>query len=126
MEKHVMVVGALQIGSGALKILTALALFGLVVGGGMLGGVISGERLPIIITAVVGTAITLWLTMLAVPEIIGGIGVLAWKWWARYMVVVLAVLDLFNLPIGTAIGVYSIWVLMQDETARLFGSEPCC
>ncbi len=27
---------------------------------------------------------------------------------------------LFNVPIGTAIGVYSIWVLMQPETVELF------
>jgi len=35
---------------------------------------------------------------------------------------VLSVPGLLNFPIGTAIGIYSIWVLVQDETARLFGS----
>ena len=124
MEKHVTVVGAVQIGMGALKILTAAAVVIFVVGGGLLGGIISGDRTPIAVTAIVGTVIALWLGALAVPEIVGGIGLLRRKSWARYMVMVLAVLDLFNIPVGTAVGVYSIWVLMQDETAELFG--PCC
>jgi hypothetical protein len=34
------------------------------------------------------------------------------------------VVELFSMPIGTAVGVYSIWVLVQDQSAQLFG--PCC
>ena len=126
MAKHVTVVGVAQIGLGVLKILTAAAVLVFVVGGGLLGGIISGDSTPIAITAIVGTVIALWLGALAVPEIVGGIGLLRLKSWARYMVMVLAVLDLFNIPVGTAVGVYSIWVLVQDETAQLFGSGPCC
>jgi hypothetical protein len=124
MEKHVTVVGAVQIGFGALKLLAALTLFGIIVGEGLLGGVIWGDKIPIAVTAFVGTAIALWLAVLSVPEIVGGIGLLRWKSWARYLVLVLAVVDLFSIPVGTAVGVYSIWVLVQDETAELFG--PCC
>ena len=32
--------------------------------------------------------------------------------------------ELLNIPIGIAIGIYSIWVLVQDETAKLFASGP--
>jgi hypothetical protein len=52
--------------------------------------------------------------------IIGGIGILKRKNWARYLVMVQSVLDLFNFPIGTALGIYCVWVLAKDETARLF------
>jgi hypothetical protein len=38
------------------------------------------------------------------------------------MVLVLAILGLFNIPLGTAIGIYSIWALLQTETAQLFAS----
>jgi len=58
------------------------------------------------------------------PGIVGGVWLLKHKTWARYMVLVLSVLALLNIPIGIAIGVYSIWVLVQDETEKLFG--PCC
>ena len=70
------------------------------------------------------TAIALPLAFLfvlsAVLDIVGGIGILKRKNWARYLVMVHSVLDLFNFPIGTAFGIYCIWVLAKDETARLF------
>jgi len=34
-------------------------------------------------------------------------------------VLIISVLDLLNIPIGTAIAVYTIWVLVQDDTAKL-------
>jgi len=37
---------------------------------------------------------------------------------------VLSILDLFSVPIGTAVGAYSIWVLVRDETAELFAGGP--
>ncbi len=122
MEKHVTVVGVLHIGFGALGILGALTAFVFIVGGGLIGGFASEEPIVLAITAIFGTIIALWAGLLAVPGIIGGIGLLRWKSWARYLVLVLAVLDLFNFPIGTAVGVYTIWVLAQDETARLFSA----
>jgi hypothetical protein len=122
MEKHVTVVGALHIGFGALGILGALTAFLFIVGGGLIGGFFSGEETVVAITAIVGTLVALWAGLLSVPGIIGGIGLLMRKSWARYLVLVLAVLDLFNIPIGTAVGIYSIWILVHDETARLFAA----
>lgn len=54
----------------------------------------------------------------------GGASLLRRQSWARYLALVLSVLGLFSFPIGTAIGAYSRWALVQDETARLFGSRP--
>jgi len=120
MEKHITFVGALQIGYNALGVLAAMVTFMFIVGGGLVGGLISDEEIVIPITFFVGTAISMWLLVLSVPGIIGGIGVLRRQSWARYMVLVLSILDLFSIPIGTAIGAYSIWVLLQNETAKLF------
>ena len=121
MEKHVTFVGALQIGYNVFGILAAMATFLFIVGGGLVGGLVSGEEEIVIpITFFVGTSISLWLILISVPGIVGGIGLLKRQSWARYMVLVLSILDLFSVPIGTAIGVYSIWVLVQDGTAKLF------
>lgn len=60
--------------------------------------------------------------MLAAPGIIGGVGILKGWWWARYLVFVLGALNLFNVPLGTLLGVYTFWVLMQDETTAYFES----
>jgi hypothetical protein len=116
MEKHVTFVGALRIGLGALGILAAVIVLVAVVGGGL----ISGDREAIRVTAIVGPVVAFFLFILSVPGIIGGIGLLRRKPWARFLVLVLAVLDLFNIPIGTALGIYTIWVLMRDETVQLF------
>jgi hypothetical protein len=118
MEKHVTFVGALRIGFGALGILAAVIVLVAVVGGGL----ISGDREAIRVTAIVGPVVAFFLFLLSVPGIIGGIGLLRRKPWARFLVLVLAVLDLFNIPIGTALGIYTIWVLMRDETVQLFAS----
>jgi len=130
MEQHVIVVGALRIGFAALGILGAIILLGVavIVFGATVGpGVISGDAEALRILTAIGSGVGLFLcgvalfvVLLSVPGIIGGIGLLKLKPWARYLVLILAVLDLFNIPIGTAAGVYTIWVLMQDETAQLF------
>ena len=115
MKQHVTVVGALHIGFGVLGLLIALIAFMAIVGGGL----ISGDEEAIAITSIVGSAIAFFLILVSAPGIIGGIGLLRYKPWARILVLILAVLDLFNIPIGTVIGIYSIWVLMQDETQQL-------
>ena len=99
-----------------------MAVFMFIVGGGLIGGLISEEEIVIPITFFLGTAIALWLVLVSVPGIVGGMGLLKYRSWARYLVLVLSILGLLNVPVGTAIGVYSIWVLAQDETAKMFAS----
>ena len=120
MRQHVTVVGALHIGLGALGILTGAFVFALLFGVGLLTLAQDEAAFPIL--TAVGGLIALFLVALSVPGIIGGIGLLRWKPWARFLVLILAVFDLLNIPIGTAVGVYTIWVLMQDETEQLFSS----
>jgi hypothetical protein len=35
----------------------------------------------------------------------------------------LSVIGIFNFPFGTAIGIFSIWVLIQPETVASFNSQ---
>jgi hypothetical protein len=118
MEKHVTIVAALRIAFGALGILAAIIIFLAVVGGGL----ISGDSDAMRVTVIVGPSIALVLVLVSLPGIIGGVGLLKYKQWARILVIILAILDLFNIPIGTALGIYSLWVLLQDETAQLFAA----
>jgi len=124
MEKHVTLVGALHIGYSAFQMLGGLIAFTFIVGGGLIGGCVSKIEIVSPITIFLGTTIAVFVALFSVPGIIGGVGLLKHKPWARYMVLVLSVLALLNIPIGIAIGIYSIWVLVQDETEKLFG--PCC
>jgi hypothetical protein len=73
------------------------------------------------ILAVIGTFIGVFLFLVSVPGLVGGIGLLKGQNWARVLVLILSVLQLFNVPFGTAVGVYSLWALTQEETIALFG-----
>lgn len=116
MEKHVNLVAVLHIAFGVLSLLIAAVVFLAVVGGGLL----AGDLETIAITSTVGTAVAGFLTLLALPGLIGGIGLLQRRSWARIVVMIVGALDLLNFPLGTILGAYTLWVLIHDDTARLF------
>jgi hypothetical protein len=49
---------------------------------------------------------------------IAGWGLMQREAWARIVALVLAFISLFNIPFGTAIGVYTMWVLLPGESQR--------
>jgi hypothetical protein len=50
---------------------------------------------------------------------IAGWGLLQRDKWARVLVLVLAFISLFtNIPIGTALGIYTMWVLLSSDSER--------
>ncbi|MGW8319883.1 MAG: hypothetical protein ACWGPS_11600, partial [Candidatus Promineifilaceae bacterium] len=55
--------------------------------------------------------------------IMGGYGLLKGKAWARILVLILAVFDLFEFPIGTVVAAYTIWVLLNNETSQFFDGD---
>ena len=50
----------------------------------------------------------------AAGAFIAGYGLVQREPWARVLVVVLAFLSLFNVPFGTALGIYTLWVLLPS------------
>jgi hypothetical protein len=118
MDKHVTILAILFIAFHAVGIIAAIIIFLVVAGGGLL----SGDPDAIAITTAVGSGIAFFLSIISIPGIIGGIGLLRFAQWARVLVLVLGFLNLINIPFGTILGVYAIWVLMNEETAQLFRS----
>jgi len=116
MEKHVAIVAIINIASGAIGILIGLFLLVVII----CGGLISGDPQTMTITGIVGTTLCGFFLVLSVPEVIGGIGLLKRRGWAKILVLIISILDLANIPIGTAIGIYTIWVLLNEKTAQLF------
>jgi ABC-type glycerol-3-phosphate transport system permease component len=49
---------------------------------------------------------------------IAGWGLLRRESWARTVALVLAFISLFSVPFGTAIGVYTMWVLLPSQSQR--------
>ena len=50
----------------------------------------------------------------SIPSVIAGIGLLYRQPWALVLALILGCFKLFSFPIGTAIGVYTIWVFAED------------
>ncbi|MBC8180541.1 hypothetical protein H8E88_05390 [candidate division KSB1 bacterium] len=119
MEQHITLAGALRIGAGALGIMIAIIVFVAVAGGGLL----SRDPEAIAITSMVGSIIAVVLVVFSIPDIIAGIGLLKRRPWARILTLILSCIDLIEIPFGTALGVYSLWVLLNDETAEIFNNQ---
>jgi hypothetical protein len=68
-----------------------------------------------------GAAFTIFLIAVAIPSIAAGWGLLKEKRWARTLGIVLAAIALVNFWVGTAFGVYALWVLLNTRTEEIFG-----
>lgn len=119
MDKHITLVAILNLVFGLLQLLAAAIVFVAVAG----GGVLSGDPEAMFITSTVATAIAGFLGILAIPAVAAGLGLLARKPWARILTMIVAIFDLFWIPIGTAIGIYELWVMMDDETVKLLSNK---
>lgn len=122
METHLKVTAVLFILMGVVLIFLAV-LMSLVfsVVGGVVGA--SGEEDAVVALAALGltgVALTIFLLVMSVPYIICGWGLWKRRSWARIMGIVLAILALFEFPIGTAFGVYALIILFKAETEKLF------
>jgi hypothetical protein len=50
-------------------------------------------------------------------------GLLQREPWARLLTLVLAFVNLFNVPFGTAVGVYTLWVLLPAKSEQEYETE---
>lgn len=116
MEKHINIVAALQIGLSIFNLLLVLLLFTVL---RLIGGFIDDPQGGMILS-IVANVVTIILSIVSIPGIIAGLGLYRRKEWARILTLVLSVISIFNFPFGTAIGIYSIWALIQPETVAAF------
>ena len=121
MQEQVKIIGILWIVFGALSLTAAFFLFLILVGASLIPEI--GTIAPGILR-IVAIAVSSFLAVLGLPKIIGGIGLLKQQEWARILILVISFLSLFNIPFGTALGIYSIIVLLNKETVKLFEAPP--
>jgi hypothetical protein len=120
LQQHVTFLGILHLVSGALFALIGLGLFVLFIS---IGLTIAGQdpMAPRIMT-IFAFFITGMMVLLGLPGIITGYGLLKHRPWGRILALVVGVLNLFNVPIGTLIGIYTFWVLLQGPAEEYFVS----
>jgi hypothetical protein len=123
MRKHLQILAVLNIVWGALGVLASLIV--LAVFGGVTTIIHYAGRgdpdaeFAIPIVGTVGAFIFLVLIITSIPSIVAGIALLQFKEWARILALVVSALHLLNLPFGTALGIYGLWVLLSQESTAL-------
>jgi len=115
-EKHVTLLGVLHIVYHALGFLAGAFAFTLLA---FVGRLVADPFAALILRRV-GAAVAVFFIVLSVPGIVGGIWLLRRRGWARIVTLVVGALGLLDIPLGTALGVYTFWVLMQDEAVAVF------
>ena len=116
MEKHLNLLAAFHIAFAALGLLAAAVVFVALSG----SGILSGDMDAAVWTTLLGLAIASFLVIVSIPGLIGALGVLKRKGWARILLMIVGAINLLNFPFGTMLGIYTLWVLIHEDTARLF------
>jgi hypothetical protein len=62
------------------------------------------------------SAIAIFVLAKALCGFIAGWGLMQREPWARMIALVLGFISLFNVPFGTAVGVYTLWVLLPAQS----------
>jgi len=114
-RQHIKILGVMFIVWGALSVLFGIGFFLFMVGIGTATG--CGEAMAIL--SIVATVVAGLCLVTGIPEIIAGWGLLERRRWSRWLTLVLAILNLIDIPFGTALGIYALWVLFKPESEMI-------
>jgi hypothetical protein len=67
-----------------------------------------------------GALILVFLAVLSLPQLLGGIGLLKRHSWARILIILVSFIGLLHFPFGTILSIYSLWVLFSQGGEELF------
>ena len=123
MRLHIDVLGSLHLVWGAFGVLTGVSLGILAVGTRV---ALTGDAFG------VGEQAAVSVLVVGAVLLVGGGAAAALTGWglrrrvgrARLASLILAVPNLVLVPFGTALGVYTLWVLLNDDARRAFGRRP--
>lgn len=115
MRDHLKILGWLYAASGGVVLLLA-AVLGTVFG---LAGVFAGGEGGGALIGGIGLVVAIFIAALAVPSLVCGWALLNYKPWARTFGIVLSILQLGSFPLGTLLGAYGLWVLLNDQSRLL-------
>ena len=122
MESHIKVLGILHVAMGSLGVIGAavvLAIFGGLAGVVSMSDHTSEAAAAAPILGGIGGIIAVVILIFSLPGLIGGIALLMLAPWSRIYMIVISALHLLHIPVGTALGIYGLWVLTKPETEVL-------
>ena len=114
MKAHVSILGWMWAIMGMLGIFTAISVgFGIAI-----GDLFFEEDAVLFLIAALACGGLFFLE--SILNIIIGVGLHKYKSWARTLAIIFGIFSLFAFPIGTALGIYTLWIMFNDEAKQLF------
>jgi hypothetical protein len=104
-------VSTLALGVGAVALMTSADRSGP-------GG--PGSSVAVSVTVAIFTLLALIAIVWGVAHVVVGVPLRRRRPWARIMALMLGSVDLLLLPYGTALGIYALWVLLNENGKILF------
>ncbi len=83
-------------------------------------GFFAGDWRVAAITTTVAFGLAVVAVLAVLPGIIAGWGLLSFRPWARILAIIIALLDIWSIPFGTALAIYAMYVLFSGKSDRLF------
>lgn len=112
LEQHLRILGVLWLVISILRIIPGLTLMGF----GHFGFPFffpGRPHFPGFVVPILG-GVGAFLSITAIAGLAAGWGLLGRRAWARTLAIVLGIIKLIEFPIGTALGIYTLWVLASS------------
>ncbi|MGE5340039.1 MAG: PspC domain-containing protein [Candidatus Omnitrophota bacterium] len=116
MAEHVKIIGILYLVLSSLGIIFAVLLFGFLSSIGYLTGNPGANA----IIRLIALASSVFFVVISIPGFFAGLGLMKRESWGRMLALILGFINLINFPLGTALGIYSIWALTNSATIAWF------
>lgn len=121
MGPHLTLLGILQLVWGGIGLLLGVSTLMLAIGSVAIGLASTVDQVSAAATAVVFASCSAALLLGGSVNAWAGLAIRRRQPAGRLAAMGLAVPNLFLLPFGTALGIYAFWVLLHEETRRMFG-----
>ena len=106
---HQKILGAILVAYGALNFTAGVALLASINVVNIFVDEVDIIQLVTLFSRVIGGI----LLLTSIPAIVGGIGLIQEKDWSKFLGLIVGIIYLLFFPIGTLIGIYSIWLNAQ-------------
>jgi hypothetical protein len=101
-------VSTLALGVGAIALITSASRGG------------EGGQFAAGVTAAIFTTLAVIAILWGAAHVVAGVPLRQRRHWARLLALMLGSVDLILLPYGTALGIYTLWVLLHEEGKSAF------
>lgn len=113
LDRHLRILGILWVVAGALFVIPGFVL--MTISSIVRVAIPATETVGRVVAPLVLSIIGGSLFLVAAGGILVGWGLLKHQSWARIAAIVLGIVSLLHPPFGTALGIYTLWVLLSDQ-----------